>query len=136
MKHPKPAILFDCFGVIYDERSGINQELVALIEELSPQYRLGILSNTTRETLKTILSSSHIGKVFEVMVASADTPYVKPEKGIFEVAATEFGLPLTELLFIDDIDRNVSAADLYGLRSHLYTSVPELRQWLKASLVY
>ena len=55
------------------------------------------------------------GELFDAVVISGDTGMRKPEERIFRHAAGLLGLPPEQCVFIDDIDRNIAAAEAIGM---------------------
>lgn len=63
---------------------------------------------------------------------SGDVGLVKPDRRIFELAATRFHLDPTRTLFIDDSPANVAGASAAGFRTHRFTSAEALKEDLLA----
>eukprot|EP00624_Nannochloropsis_granulata_P005893 evm.model.NODE_41965_length_5840_cov_20.739897.1 len=62
--------------------------------------------------------------LFDVVVSSAATRARKPEQRVYEVLCGALGLPMSnanEILFLDDIGRNLKAAQALGIRTVLVT---------------
>jgi len=93
---------------------------LALVRELRPPYKLGILSNadlSLRERLEGELALHHL---FDDIVCSAEVGMAKPEGGIFTLAARRLGLSPAECVFVDDLDTNVEAARQVGMQGVLF----------------
>ena len=128
------AIVFDCYGVVGLEvgrRLELNQECIPLIAQLGEKYRIGMLSNTTREFLEDFLVRNGIRPLFNVVLASGQTRFVKPQREIFDILAERLDLPFSDIVFIDDSLMNTAAAQSYGITSILYRSVDQLEADLK-----
>jgi HAD superfamily hydrolase (TIGR01509 family) len=110
----------------------VNRRLIPVIEQLKTQYKIGMLSNTGAALLEEFLAEHGIRHLFGEIVASSDTGYIKPQREIFEITAQRLGVALDEIYFIDDSPRNVDAAKSYGMGAHLYTTVAELQDALRA----
>ncbi len=67
---------------------------------------------------------------FEHVVASCHLGVRKPDAGFFAALLERIGRRVDEVLFVDDREVNVEAAQDCGLRSHLFTDVATLRRWL------
>lgn len=111
----------------------INKRLVPVIEQLKKQYKIGMLSNTGAQLLEEFLAEHNVRHLFDRVVASSDTGYVKPQREIFEITAERLGVRLDEIYFIDDSPGNVQAAQSYGMTAHTYTTVVELQKALTES---
>jgi HAD superfamily hydrolase (TIGR01509 family) len=122
------AIAFDNFGVLYTH--GLNQPVAQLIEQLRPRYQTALLSNSSVPSLEHLLGAHTISRLFDVVVASAEAGYSKPEREIFELCTRRLGVDFGELLFVDDWPGHVNGATSYGIRSILYKSPEQLEQAL------
>ena len=117
---------------LYKDRDQINPAMVALLRELKPRYKLGMLSNTFRLELENWLIEVHgLDGIFDVVVGSADVGLAKPEPEIYQLTLTRLGVAPDEALFIDDLVRNTKAAENLGIGSILFESSKQLRQELK-----
>jgi putative hydrolase of the HAD superfamily len=93
---------------------------LALVRELRPPYKLGILSNadlSLRDRLEGELALHHL---FDDIVCSAEVGMAKPEADIFTLAARRLGLSPEECVFVDDLDTNVEAARQVGMQGVLF----------------
>jgi putative hydrolase of the HAD superfamily len=94
---------------------GPIRENIALIKALRPPYRISILSNadlTLEERLRDGLNLRHL---FDDVISSAVVGMAKPDHKLYRLAAERLGLTPDECVFIDDLDRNVSAAREVGM---------------------
>jgi 2-haloacid dehalogenase len=69
-------------------------------------------------------------RLFRRIFLSADFGSAKPDPSIFEWAISEIAVGKSDILFIDDNGRNVSAAQKVGLPSLLFVSSVELQRSL------
>jgi len=121
------AVIFDCFGVVLDIMRGTKiQQTLDLIEELKPDYKLGMLTNVpSRYSLDQRFDPGQLDEMFEVVIASGEVGWDKPAPEIFIMAAERIGVELNECLFIDDIPTFVAAAEALGMKGFTYTNTPE-----------
>lgn len=63
---------------------------------------------------------------FRDIVVSGREVCAKPEARIYEIAEARFGLPVQDLLFIDDKQENIDAATARGWHGHVFTSADAL----------
>lgn len=110
----------------------LNDDVVAVVMALKPHYRIGMVSNAQRNLLDEFISNHNLGSHFDMVLASSETPYVKPQREIFEIAAERLEVSLPEIIFIDDSPRNTSAAAAYGLQAITYRHARQLRHDLAA----
>lgn len=124
------TIIFDFFGVVYDN-SGINKEILELIETLKGNYKVILLSNSNRELMIRQYPQVEFDKVFNECIFSSDTPYSKPQKEVFEYSLNKLNSNPEETLFIDDTQENTNAAKQVGIKSHTYENLNKLNYYLK-----
>jgi putative hydrolase of the HAD superfamily len=121
------AVVFDWFGVLY-ENGQYDRELIAYIEELKRQYKVGLLSNTGRGSLQQLVAAGGVTGLFDVVLASGETAYAKPDREIFELIAEKLGVTLSDILFFDDSELHVQSARTYGMQAVLYRSLTDVQK--------
>lgn len=98
-----------------------NMEMIAFAKKLSSQLNLFILSNTDEIHFPFIWQNFPILHFFDNnLMLSYQLNYIKPDLDIYKKAFTLFGLSTEESLFIDDKEKNVIAADKFGICSILH----------------
>ncbi len=107
-----------------------SRPVAAIIESLRPKYQIGLLSNSERGFLDRFLSENNAAHLFDVVLGSSETAFVKPQREIFEILGQKLGVPLSEILFIDDSPTNTAAARSYGLPAITYQNPHQLRSEL------
>ena len=75
-----------------------------------------IVSSTTRENVRVVLSSLGLEDMFEAVVAEEDAPKGKPDPQGFLVAAEKLGVVVEECVVIEDAPGGVEAAKGAGMR--------------------
>jgi len=84
--------------------------------------RTAILSNMPADCVEYLNREASWMADFEVRVFSADVSMAKPQEGIYRHCLARLGLEPVETLFLDDLPRNVEAADRIGIRTILFRS--------------
>ncbi len=97
-----------------------NFELFTYIKQLHEHYKTAILSNVNRGVLERKVDEQLLKDCFDEIIVSAEVGYVKPQNEMYEYALEKLGVEPHECIFIDDIERNVDAANNLGLRGILY----------------
>ncbi len=98
-------------------------ERVERIKELTPDYRLFLLSNTSPihirqvNQLLTNLNQPTLEDLFERVFYSYDVRMAKPSSAIYEHVLTEAGLLAEETAFFDDNAANIQAAARLGIQA-------------------
>ncbi|MFI0349392.1 HAD family hydrolase [Actinomadura sp. 9N407] len=112
----------------------INEETVGLLTELAGGGTpLALLSNAPVE-LARMVDGLPWAPLFRHRLYSADLRLAKPDPEIFRRLTDRLGAAPDDVLFVDDRDENVRAARAMGIRSLLFTGVPELRADLAGAL--
>jgi len=90
---------------------------IGLLRRLQQRGRKSaIVSSTTRENVRVVLSSLGLEGVFEAVVAEEDAPKGKPDPQGFLVAAEKLGVAAGECVVIEDAPGGVEAAKRAGMR--------------------
>ncbi|MFD3166000.1 HAD family hydrolase [Herpetosiphon sp. NSE202] len=103
----------------------LNQQMVRIAQVLQRRYRTGLLSNAL-DDLETILERWQVANLFDVVINSARVGVAKPNPQAFELAVEALGVPMREIVFIDDKLRNVQAARAFGLPTVHFTTTAAL----------
>jgi putative hydrolase of the HAD superfamily len=102
-----------------------------LIRQLAPRYRLGLLSNTGEWHFEYAIRTTDIFPLFDTVTLSYEAKSMKPDHRIYEDALGKLGLPAAACAYIDDIQENVDAGRLLGLRAIHFTTPLALRSELQ-----
>lgn len=110
-----------------------------LISDLKKQNKkLYLLSNISVRFANDYVNTEWIKNVFSLfdgLVFSATTEFVKPDKDMFEYVLNKFNLKPEECLFIDDASRNIAGAKKAGIEGYLFDGDSEkLREFLSADI--
>ncbi|QEU89630.1 HAD family hydrolase [Streptomyces kanamyceticus] len=138
----------DALGTHVDERriarlveadiaswSAVDETMVALIEELAAAGRpIALLSNIPEELTAHYEERHSWLKRFQVRAFSCRIGHAKPEPGAYLWCLEALGAAPDDVLFIDDREENIRAAEAVGLRGHLFTSPAKLREALGLSV--
>ena len=112
-----------CETVRYQfEHTKPNTELLEYIrEELAGTYKIGLLSNTSRDVLSGIFSAAD-RELFDAVVLSVSSGLTKPDPAIFHTLLEQLGATAAECLMIDDQERHLVSAAAIGMRTLLFES--------------
>lgn len=125
---------FDQFkeGWVYTN-IGVNQELIPLLEKLQKDYRLFILSNTNE------LHANNIMERFPYLFSYFETPFFshqmnarKPEVLIYQKLLESIQILPEKLVFIDDLEKNLTTAEELGIKTIKMSSKTQLLEDLKS----
>lgn len=129
LKHCAPGTTKEtvayCFYSLID---GVNPDALRLFKELKENYKLYILSNNNPISMRAFVdmlgeAGMKMEDIFTDTYFSYQLKMLKPSDEFFLHAIKGTGLKPEEILFIDDSDKNTSAASALGIRTLLY--IPE-----------
>src|SRR3984957_6979984 len=98
-----------------------NQPMESLIRGLRGQVRFWGLSNTNAEHLRHLKAAYPVLGTFDGITASCEVGAAKPEPAIYAAALRSLGVPGAEVLYLDDVEDYVRAAQALGIRAFHYT---------------
>lgn len=111
-----------------------NEELLAFIRtELKPHYRIGLLSNASRDVLDDIFTPEQ-RSLFDAAISSFHVGLTKPDPDMFLLMSGELGLPPAQCVFVDDQARHLEAAAQLGFHVVPYESVAQVSQAIREVL--
>ena len=94
--------------------------------------RTGILSNTEKPSRPIMERETY--RIFDPLVLSWEVGSAKPQSRIFEVLIETLSMVPSEILLIDDVAANITAARELGLQGLLFTDAETLKADLAALL--
>lgn len=117
----------------------LNTELLEYYKKLKQQYNLHLYMFTTdiiqerpeiNNTLKTVFERIISGReIVQKGVSKAETlDAVKLDPKSYEFIAQDLNLQPTEILFIDDKEKNLEAARIAGYKTILYPKLPQMHE--------
>lgn len=104
-----------------------NTKLMNLLPELRARgYKTGMLSNVNDSLIGQLFTAAQLEEYFDDIVTSSSVGLVKPSHAIYELAAKRLEVTPEEAIFIDDIERNATAATEVGMHGITYTTYDTL----------
>jgi putative hydrolase of the HAD superfamily len=113
-----------------------NAELFEFYARLHRErgIRFALCTNNVREWESQWRAKLPIDDLFEVVVDSAFVGTRKPEPEIYALTLERLGLPAGACAFVDDVERNVTAARDAGMRGIVYEDTAQVIADLQALL--
>jgi putative hydrolase of the HAD superfamily len=103
----------------------VDDRLIDYFRGLRPRLKTALLSNAWTSLRAALKDQWHIADAFDVVVISAEVGLAKPDPRIFELALAQLGLAPEEGVFLDDMQENIDAARLVGLRAVKFTDTEQ-----------
>ena len=103
----------------------LNTGLASYFASLRPRYRTGIISNSFVGAREQEQQRYGFGDMTDLIVYSHEVGMSKPDPRIYQLACDGLGVPAPDMVFLDDVPENVTAARLAGLHGVLFTSTDQ-----------
>jgi putative hydrolase of the HAD superfamily len=101
---------------------GPNTELIAYFKGLRPHYRTALLSNSFVGARREEEARFGFAAMTDLIVYSHEEGMNKPDPRIYERTWQRLGVQPQEMIFLDDVERNILAARECGLHAILFQS--------------
>ncbi|MDT8306830.1 MAG: HAD family phosphatase, partial [Anaerolineae bacterium] len=98
----------------------LDEELVAYIRSLRPNYQTAIISNFNDSLRDSLERTYPIAGDFDLIVVSAEENVMKPDERIYHLTLERLGRQPGEAVFIDDSPANVAGARAIGMHAVHY----------------
>ena len=123
---------------LWEEYLGeLNVELAAYFANLRPRYQTAILSNSFAGARGKEQERYQFAEMCDLIIYSHEEGIAKPERRIFELTCERLGVQPAEMIFLDDVERNIAAAREFGIQAILFRetkeAIAEIRACLQAS---
>ncbi len=103
------------------KRTHLIPGAIDLLEQLSPHFKMHIITNGFEEVQHIKLSNSNLSKFFQVVVTSEAAGGKKPSPIAFEYALDQAGAHLDESIMIgDDLNTDIKGAIELGMKAIYY----------------
>jgi putative hydrolase of the HAD superfamily len=94
-----------------------NTELIAYFKSLRPRYRTALLSNSFVGARREEEARFGFAAMTDLIVYSHEEGMSKPDRRIYERTWRRLGVQPHEMIFLDDVERNVLAARECGVHA-------------------
>ncbi len=116
------------------ETEKIDPRVAGLIHELHKTYKTALITNAHHDFIDNILASNNLSQLFDETLVSSRLGVIKPDPRIFEHALKRLQVEPTEAVFIDDLERHISAARELGMQTILFENFEQCKQELDTIL--
>ncbi len=134
----KSSLKKEEIAYIFNRRTDLMYPLdqnVRLLPELKKQgFRLYFLSNFPADIFEEIRSGYYFFRYFDGGIISGEAKFSKPDSRIYEILMENYSLIPEESLFIDDLERNVKAAESVGMKGLVTYGSQEISKEIKKAL--
>ncbi len=117
-----------------DKETVKNEQLLAYIKTLKPNYKIGLLSNVATNWIRDYFLTTEEQALFDDMVFSFEIGITKPDDRIFKLAAERLGAEPAATIMVDDIERYCQAARGTGMQAVCYNDFQQFKTDLEKIL--
>jgi putative hydrolase of the HAD superfamily len=112
-----------------------NERMIRFLAGLRDRgYRLAMLTNNVREWESRWRAMLPVDELFEVVVDSAFVGVRKPDPAIYRLLCERVGAEPERCLFVDDVERNCTAAAELGMTAVLFRDTAQAIAEMRAAL--
>ena len=108
-----------------------NKRLFAILPKLKKKYKIGLISNLGKVHKKTVSEKYKLVKLIDYPVYSCDIKLRKPNQKVYKICLSRLKCFPQEVIFIDDIPKNIKSARKLGINSILFKTNKQLFKQLK-----
>lgn len=101
----------------------LDMDLVNFLRQSRGTYKTGLISNAWSGLRPWILREK-FDDAFDHMVISAEAGFAKPDPRIYQLAMEKLGVLPEESIFVDDVQKNIDAANNLGMKGILFKDSP------------
>ena len=129
---------YDAFSKTYEEeflKVPCYQDVVDYAHSLKSRCKIGILSNLTLFDKKIIDAHYHLAE-FDKVYLSCELGMRKPDQEIYQYIENDLKIPSQNILFLDNLAKNVAAAKSCGWQALEVTGnqLPKMKSFTEAFL--
>ncbi|MBS3904961.1 MAG: HAD-IA family hydrolase [Simkania sp.] len=119
------------FKAVLKEAIGVNPEMYALVDTLKEkQIQVALLSNIDKRLSK-LIREFGLYQSFDPCLLSCDIGVEKPDPKAYQILLQTLHLSPADIVFIDDLPENITAATQAGIDAILFESAEQTREELK-----
>ena len=125
------------FNALYKETLVYNDEVLDLIKDLNEDFQCYLATNQDIHRYALMRMDERISPLFKKLFCSCELGISKPETVYFEKVYDQMrtqnsNLAVDQIIFIDDLEENIYSAASFGMKTHLFTNIFDLKSFLAA----
>jgi putative hydrolase of the HAD superfamily len=105
----------------------INNDVISLLREMKGVLRIVLCSNAGASFLRRVLKDNNIEEVFDEIIISSEIGLAKPDEAFFKETLRILDRQAGDVIFVDDNEENVKAAQSLGIDSHVFASFEDIK---------
>lgn len=116
---------FDGFRRIWNDIFSPIPEMIRLVENLAPRYRLVLISNTNEMHFRHVTAKYRVLDLFDRHVVSYREKKRKPDGRLYRIAAKACKARPSEIFYVDDREDLTQAAHELGFKTFTFRRNPK-----------
>ncbi|MDP3734747.1 MAG: HAD family phosphatase [Nanoarchaeota archaeon] len=113
------------------EHFGFRPAILPLIKKLKWKYKTALLTNDVRDWLEELSAVYSLPSYFDVILPSYEAKVAKPDSAIFRRLLQDLHCNAEECIYIDDLEKNITAARALGFNVIHFSSMEDLNEKLQ-----
>ena len=101
----------------------LNTDLARFVSDLRPRYKTATICN--RGSREAVNRKFRLGELVDLMIFDGEEGVAKPDARIYQLALMRLGVQPHEVVFVDDKERNVEAAQRLGMHTVHFKSTAQ-----------
>jgi FMN phosphatase YigB (HAD superfamily) len=121
----------DLYMSVLKTSLGIDQAMYALVDELkNTRIRVGLLSNIDNRYIVSVIRDFGLYEPFDPCLLSSEIGVEKPHLRAYQILLEQIDCLPKDVIFIDDLPENITAAKGAGIDAILFKSAHQIREEL------
>ncbi|MBA3871135.1 MAG: HAD family phosphatase [Anaerolineae bacterium] len=112
----------------------LDVELANYFTKLHQTYITAIISNSFVGAREKEIATYHFDKMTELIIYSHEVGIQKPDPRIFELACERLEIKPEEMIFVDDVEENIAAAQQLGIHGILHQNTAQTIAEIEAAI--
>ena len=114
----------------YRNERNVNRDMVGFVKKLKEKYAVGLISNANDLRVR-LDREKGLYHLFDPIIISCEVGFMKPERGIFDIALKRLGNKAGECVFIDDREKLLDTPKSMGFHVIHFRNVEQLKKDLE-----
>ncbi len=107
-------------GNFFFDKFRLDHDLMAFIRQSHLKLKTALCSNYSDRLRPSLDVKWKVADAFDVIIISCEVGYIKPERQIYQMTLEKLDLQPSDVIFIDDNQKNVEGACAMGMNAILF----------------
>jgi HAD superfamily hydrolase (TIGR01509 family) len=111
---------------LYDSVLTPDPAMFPVVNEVAASRRIALVSNTSSTHWELASKFLPFASKFDPVIVSYEVGAMKPDQAFYDSLLGRSGVPAENVLFVDDLEKNIAAAANSGMQTHHFVGVDNL----------